>query len=313
MNVLPRLSAAFLGSMAMWFSHAPAYAQSDGAAASAAVGAQCQVSVTPSPPSWIILGHDPFSNDLAESTFNVTFTNQGGADCTFTPSFELAQPPYGLSKGSGARIRYSILNLTDSIDVTPRALRSNNRQVLREIVLQPRETRSILYRLVVDTDGIRAAGDFTQNLVITAQDRQLRTFGASPLVVGITVLPSARISLAGAYSISDGQAMADLGELRPGPAPVPLNLRVRSTGQYNLSVTSANSGRLRLGTSNWSIPYQMVIGGNPLNMRGSETISIDPGDGIRLNNLPIQFMIGDTTDRRAGRYSDTVSISISAL
>ena len=275
-------------------------------------GSTCRVAVTPSPPSWIITGYDPFSDDLAEATFNVTFTNQGSADCVFTPNFELAQPPFGMSKGTGRRVRYSILNLTEAQDVTPRALRSQRRSGMREMTLRPRETRSILYRLVVDSNGISSAGTFTQDLTIEAQDSSFRSFGGSPIVVGITVLPAARIGLAGAYAISDGQAMVDLGELRPGTAPVPLNLRVKSTGQYDISVSSANSGFLRLGNSNWTIPYEMVIGGKSLTLKGQETIAGNSGQGIRVDTLPMQFVIGDTSNRRAGRYSDVVSISISA-
>src|SRR3546814_16729847 len=59
----------------------------------------------------------------------------------------------------------------------------------------------------------------------------------------------------------------------PGVAPVPLQLRVASTGSYDLNVTSANSGRLRLGSSDWYVPYSLAIGGNSVNLTGVRTIS----------------------------------------
>lgn len=311
MNLLHRIGIALLAGLACGMPQVAA-AQTPSSVSTDLPGSLCQVVVVPSPPSWIISGYDPFSDDLAEGTFNVTFTNQGTADCVFSPNFELAQPPFGLSKGTGQRIRYSILNLTEAQDVTPRALRSQRRSGMREITLRPRETRSLLYRVVVDPNEITSAGTFTQDLVIEAQDSSFRSFGGSPIVVGINVLPAARIGLAGAYSINDGQAMVDLGELRTGPAPVPLNLRVKSTGQYDISVRSANSGLLRLGNSSWSIPYEMVVGGKSLKLKGLESVAGNSGNGIRVDNLPMQFIIGDTSNRRAGRYSDTISISISA-
>ena len=131
-------------------------------------------------------------------------------------------------------------------------------------------------------------------------------------MLGIDVLPSARIGLAGAYTMSDGHAVVDLGELRPGVAPVPLQLRVASTGSYDLSVTSANSGRLRLGSSEWYVPYSLAIGGNAVNLTGMRTISGSTNGNLRRDALPIQFLIGNTSDRRAGVYSDVISIAVTA-
>ncbi len=314
MNRFKRMGAAISLCLAAFLPHL-ASAQSVAASPSEIPGAPCNVIVTASPPSWIINGFDPFSQDVAEATFNVTFTNQGSADCIFSPNFELAQPPFGLTNdgraGQGERISYAILNLTEAQDVTPRALRSQRRSGRREITLRPRETRSILYRVLIDADDIRSAGTFTQDLVIEAQDRNFRSFGGTAIVVGLNVLPSARIGLAGAYTINDGQATVDLGELRTGIAPVPLNLRVTSTGRYAINVSSANSGFLRLGSSTWTIPYEMVVGGETLTLKGQETINGQAGTGIRVDNLPMQFVIGNTANMRAGRYSDTVSISVS--
>jgi hypothetical protein len=277
-----------------------------------AAPAQCQLRVTASPASWMINGIDPFSEQMAEGTFSAMFINDGTADCRFTPVFELRQPPFGLSKGTGKPIGYALLNLSESQDVTPRAGRSQRNPSGREVVLRPTETRTILYKLVADLDDIRDSGTFTQDLTLEALDGQFRSLGGAAVVIGMTVLPSARIGLAGAYSMNDGQAVVDLGELRQGVAPVPLQLRVSSTGEYDISVTSANSGKLRLGASDWSIPYTVAIGGNSLSLRGASTLAGPGGSGFKRDSLPIQFSIGDVSDKRAGTYSDVVSISITA-
>jgi hypothetical protein len=273
---------------------------------------QCQLRVTASPASWIINGIDPFGDQNAEGTFSAMIFNEGSGDCRFIPVFELRQPPFGLSKGTGKPIGYALINLTESLDVTPRAGRSQRNPSGREVVLKPRESRSILYKLVADLDDVRESGAFTQDLTLEALDGQFRSLGGAPVVVGMTVLPSARIGLTGAYSMNDGQAVVDLGELRQGVAPVPLQLRVNSTGEYDISVSSANSGKLRMGTSDWSIPYSVAIGGNSVNLNGESMLSGPGGSGFKRDSLPIHFLIGDVSDKRAGTYSDVISISVTA-
>jgi len=281
-------------------------------AAATARPADCMVRITAAPTSWIIDGYDPYGGSLPEGTYGVTYTNDGGAECRFAPIFELTQPPFGLSKGAGKPIGYALLNLTDTQDVTPRAGRSLRTPSSRELVLAPQESKTILYKLVADPDDVRDAGTFTQDVTIEAQDRSFRSFGGARLLLGLQVLPSARIGLTGAYRMSDGHAVVDLGDLRPGIAPVPLQLRVSSTGRYDLQISSANSGKLRLGSSDWTVPYTLVVGGTSVNLAGVSTVAGPNDMGYRRDSLPIHFVIGDISDRRAGTYSDVVSISVTA-
>src|SRR3546814_7742388 len=104
-------------------------------------------------------------------------------------------------------------------------------------------SRTMLYKLVADADDVKDSCIFAQDVTIEAQDSNFRSLGGTQLVLGINVLPSARIGLAGAYTMNDGHAVVDLGDLRPGIAPVLLNLNVASPGSYDLNVTSANSDR----------------------------------------------------------------------
>lgn len=294
---------------------APAWSQpSTGIPAMDADGsaASCRIRMNATPSSWIIEAHDPFGGAAPEGTFGVTFVNEDTETCSFAPMFALDQPPFGLSRGTGSPIQYALLNLTDSQDATPRAGRSQRQLTQRDVVLAPQETRTILYKLLVDADGVKGAGMFTQDVTLEAQDSRFRTLGATRLVLGINVLPSARIGLAGAYTIDNGLAVVDLGELREGHAPVPLQLRVNSTGRYDISVSSANAGRLRLGSTGWYVPYSLALGGNSVNLAGPDTLTGPTGTGFQRNAMPIQFMIGDVSDRRAGLYSDVISIAVTA-
>lgn len=296
------LAAAFLAG--------PVYAQAPTNPDARSV--ECLIRANATPASWLIEGYDPFDRAIPEGTFSVTFVNEGSGECRFTPTFELSQPPFGLSKGTGKPIGYALLNMTDTQDVTPRAGRTQRNPSQRMLKLGANGSRTLLYKLVADPDDVRDAGIFTQDVTIEAQDDSFRSLGGTRIVLGINVLPSARIGLAGAYTMNDGHAVVDLGDLRPGVAPVPLQLRVASTGSYDLNITSANSGRLRLGSSDWYVPYSVAIGGNSVNLTGARTISGTTDRGLRREALPVQFLIGDTSDRRAGVYSDVISIAVTA-
>ena len=178
--------------------------------------------------------------------------------------------------------------------------------------LDPKETRTVLYRFVPDTRSLQRDGTFSQELTIEAIDQRFNTIGGTPLVVGLTVLPSARIGLSGAYTVSGGQATIDLGPLREGVAPVPFNLRLSSTGPYEIDVVSANGGRLRLGGSEWSIPYSLAIDGQTMNLSAAASFSNRPDTGLRRDTLPLRFVIGKIDNVRAGSYTDTLSISVRA-
>lgn len=275
-------------------------------------GGNCRVRISAVPTAWIIQGHDPFGSGIPEATFSATFINDGDGDCRFSPTFQLDEPPFGLSKGMGRPIRYAVLNVTDTQDVSPRAGRTQRRVSRAEVSLAPNEVRTVLYKLVADPDDITHSGTFTQNVTLEAEDETFRVLGGTRLVLGINVLPSARIGLSGAFTMNDGHAVVDLGELRQGPAPVPLQLRVSSTGRYEIAVTSANSGRLRLGSSDWLVPYSLAIGGESVNLAATDTITGSPGQAMQRDSLPIEFVIGDVSNRRAGVYSDVVSISVTA-
>ena len=87
---------------------------------------------------------------------------------------------------------------------------------------------------------------------------------------------------------------------------------MNSTGRYSLDVSSENAGRLRLGASEWYVPYSLSIGGMHVNLAGTDTLSGPTGAGLTREALPMHFVIDEVDGRRAGTYSDVISISVTA-
>ena len=273
--------------------------------------ARCELQIQAATGStWVIRGYDPFGGSVPGAVYQLIFSNRGDGECRFTPVFSLDSPPFGLSSGRGRRIGYTIRDNFAGVDVTPFAGRSRRTPTQRQVVIPANGQQVVSYAFAVSEDDIRTDGLFTQVVFVEAEDQDGDLLGGTQLTLGVEVLPSARIGLAGAFVMNGGLASIDLGELEEGTVATPLQLRVNSTGKYTLTISSANRGRLRLDGSEWYVPYSMALGSEDVNLQSSATLQgIGTGD-VNSVGLPFQFTIGDTSARRAGTYSDVISISV---
>lgn len=273
---------------------------------------QCNLRIDTMASNWIIEGYDPFASDTASGTFDLVFVNQGEGPCEIYPILELDGEGYGLRTNSGGqRLAYALYDGFGGYDATPTAGRTVGRASRRSVVIEPGNQKLVRYQLEVAGEDVRGDGLYSQMVSVSAETAEGAPVAWRQIVVGLNVLPSARIGLAGAYQMRNGQALVDLGELREGPAPVPLQLRVSSTRNYRLTIESQNRGQLVLAGTEWAIPYGISIGGQdvPLSGGAGETAG-PPAQGYSRAALPIQFRIGETTTQRAGTYGDVISISV---
>ncbi|MDQ8758004.1 hypothetical protein RCO27_17395 [Sphingosinicella sp. LHD-64] len=281
---------------------------------SAAPPAACRLRIDAAASSWIIRGYDPFGNSAPSGTFELIFTNEGDRECTFYPIFSVDQEPFGLRANNGRRVPYALADMYGNYDATPVAGRTQRRATRRSVVVAPRSQQVVQYGFTVAEDMISGDGLYDQRVQIEAEGTDGLPLSARQLVLGIDVLPSATLGLSGAYQVSNGQALVDLGELREGFAEVPLQLRVQSTRRYKLILESQNNGRLELPGTDWFVPYQMSLGGQSVALSsGRGELSGQNGQGLTRESLPIRFRIGDVSDQRAGTYSDVISVSVEPL
>lgn len=280
----------------------------------AAQRAACQIRVETNPIDWVIRGFDPFETQLPIATFDLILVNDGDADCVVSPLFQLDRDSFGLRPERGGQpLFYSLYDQTNSVDATPRAGRSQRRATTPRIRVAARQQQMVRYQFAVETDAVPGDGLFGQQMSVELEDERGVVVGQRQIMVGIDILPSARIGLAGAYRMNDGRPTIDLGELREGTAPVPLQLRVASTRRYRLGFESRNRGRLMIPGTEWAVEYQLRAGDQTIALnRGISEISGGDGRGYARDAVPIHFVIGDVSSQRAGQYSDVVTITVAA-
>ncbi len=270
---------------------------------------QCALRIDTTTANWIIRGYDPFSSNQPTGSYDVLFVNEGNQDCRFYPVFEADRTGFGLRADAGSPVPYTLIDETDGYDATPLGGRTLRRVNNRSVVVPARGQQMVRYIVNIDPDRIPGDGLFRQSLQLQAEQADGAVLAQRQMSIGIEVLPSAVMSLAGAFTRVRGQADVDLGELNEGLAKVPLNLNVRSTRAFRLGVESQNNGKLRLGGTDWAIPYQILIDGRAAANSDHGFVS-DSRPGRRTATLPIGFLIGDTKQKRAGVYSDVVTISV---
>lgn len=272
--------------------------------------ADCQLRIDTSSVNWVIRGYDPFAANEPVGSFDVLFVNEGNQECRFYPVFQADQNPFGLRSDAGRPVPYTLIDETDGYDATPLGGRTVRRISNPPVVVPPRGQQMVRYLLNVDADRLPGDGLYSQTLLLQAETGNGAPLAQRQMTVGIDVLPSAVMSLAGAFTRVNGRADVDLGELQEGIAKVPLQLNVRSTRGFRLGVESQNSGTLRLGATDWSIPYRLIVDGRNVPLTSATGFTSDSRPGRRADSMPIAFDIGSVDQKRAGVYSDVLTISI---
>lgn len=271
----------------------------------------CALRISSASTNWFVQGYDPFGTNPPVATFDVTFFNDGGAACVFDPVFQLDQEAFGLTReGKTGRATYTLLDQFSGTSVTPLSGRTIERATRRPVVIEPQRQQLVRYQFTVDENGLTGDGLYSQYVTLSAERRGTGDILATQsLRLGVNVLPSAVLGLSGQFTLAGGLALVDLGELQEGTAPVSLRVRVSSTRAYRLEFVSKNSGRLVLGDSQWDVPYSIRVGEKSLSLKGKATYESNDTDAI-AQSLPLLFMVGDVSGRRAGTYSDMLTVSI---
>jgi len=271
----------------------------------------CKLRIDAGPTNWLIQGFDIFDTTPAQATFDITYTNNGTGNCAFVSNFNLAGQPFGLVGPGGDRAAYVLYDAFSHFDATPLTGETRTSVIRRRVTLAPGQQQVVSIQFAVVRSDLQHDGEYSQTAVIEADRSDGAELAGKQIVLGIQVTPSARLGLAGAFRMHGGQPIVDLGDLREGPVNLPLALRVESTRRYNVSFQSQEGGHLRLQGTDWTIPYDVTLDGTLVGLAGgSGKYSSSGPQRLRFDSLALGFVIGDTRTRRAGIYSDVLSITV---
>lgn len=281
-------------------------------ASAAAAQQQCSLAVQPAEDQWIIR-YDPFAGDALQRQFDVSVVNVGDRPCAGAVRAELSGEEYGLRQPGGQdRVAYALIDERHGADLTPRTGENAPRLNAHPVQLRPGERALLRFTFAADPSGTPSQGLYSQNVRLLLENANGMVAGEHPIVLGLEVVPAAAMGLKGQFQRTDGVARIELGELTPGPRPLTAALYVMSTGGYRVSIRSANSGRLRLGSSDWYVDYTLGLGDRRLDLRDPESVEV-VSTRARSDDYPLSIDIGSVAGRRAGDYTDVVTFTVAAL
>lgn len=279
-------------------------------AMASAANAECRLTITAPQDYWVIR-HDPYAQDVALSEFDLMLTNEGDSSCEGQIQTETLGEAFGMVRSDDVdRIPYALLDERNGTDVTPRAGASARRTSARPVSLAPGDRDLLRFSLLVSPDVTLGDGDYTQNLVFAVNTPDGMPLAERLVTVGISVPAAALMGLKGAVQRTSSGATIDLGELTEGRRSLGASLYVLSTRGYAIGVSSDNHGQLRLAASDWSIPYGLALGSEEVNLIQGGEVRV-ASRRPRIDDYPLSIQIGDTSNRRAGEYSDTLRFTVS--
>lgn len=272
------------------------------------LGGDCRLRMESSRTNWLIEGHDAFDPNPATGLFDLILNNDGPAECRLTINASTDSEPFGLSSDRSDRVAYSLVDHANGDNLSPTTGR-NLPKAGQHVVVVPGNAQAIVRIDLLTQSDFPGDGLFSQQLRLEATAPDGTALAERAIQISVRVDPSASMALSGAFKRTGSIADIDLGELTTGIANLPLNLRIKSTRGYSISVSSLNDGLLRMTEGDWSVPYRIAIAGTLLNASGGRFTA--PAEGRMRNDvLPIAFQIGETTGRRAGRYSDVLTLTV---
>lgn len=274
--------------------------------------ADCALSIQPALDQWLIQ-HDPFAGDSLQRQFDVAVVNLGDTPCVGRIGVDLRGESFGLTKpGDDAQIAYALIDERGGNDVTPRTGQSSRRLNAQPISLAGGDRTLVRFTFAADSEAGMGQGVYSQTAYISVADENGLPLAEHPVSLAINVIPAAVMGLKGEFQRVNGVARIDLGELTPGPKTLGTSLFVLSTGGYRVSVQSFNQGRLRQGATEWYVNYGLSVGASTINLATGGDIEV-VSNRPRADDYALTVNIGDVSGRRAGQYTDVLTLTVAAL
>lgn len=173
--------------------------------------------------------------------------------------------------------------------------------------------RAVPFVAGISTDWGIASGYYSEEFQLSLIDATGATTDTSLLTIQFNVPPSVALRIVGVTGTNE-VAEINLGTLDPSARnrSDPFGLRIWSTSPYSVSFLSANAGNLEQVDGKDRIPYNLMMGGRPMDVVGSSPVTFGRhtpalGDLHRLAVTVAPF------NALAGNYSDRVTVTVQAF
>ncbi|MGF1618990.1 MAG: hypothetical protein ACFCUR_00070 [Rhodomicrobiaceae bacterium] len=282
-----RAQGVAIAAMALLFACAPAFACSGRIAA----GMEAP------------LDYDPFDPLGAAQSHDVTVENTSGQDCAFQLRFEPEGAPAAFAFAATGESGEQLAGGTAPAGSTDALL---TRQ------LAPGETQSLRYTTNMPAGQMLAPGEYRQpvRLALTAIAGAAPENGAAPsdtasIMMSAYVQDRLGVNIAGAGTMKT----LDFRELTAGET-MRVVIEARSNRNFTIEAYSRNGGALAMDPPHeeWRIDYRMALNGRTIALPAA----IGPFNQTPISGQPFEalFTIGDVESKRAGLYTDEITIEI---
>jgi len=264
--------------------------------------------------------YDPFAGTQAPRTVTIRL---GGTDSGCTVGIGVDGGRNGsrrMSGPSGGTLRYEIVR-SDGRSVPDAPATADNGLIVERITGKSREDVTLYAMLLAgQTPSSGSYSDqLTFNLYEMSNGQPGRLLDSHSVSIQATVSGTIQSTLivGGQRGDLGGRtATLDFGELETGRT-LSFGLEVTGNTPYQVTLESQNHGELKWmesGFADGRIVYSLTMDGRSVGLSGPFDLPVaSPTDsGRRSNEHSFEVRIGDTERALAGRYSDAITITVSA-
>lgn len=257
------------------------------------------------------LQYDPFGDAQNSATFEIQFVNSGHTPCVGRLSASsLGDKGYLESDTTSARVPFALRDVSNSNNITPG---TSGRLTGRTTMIRSDDSGAGRIEFRVTPPQNLQAGRYTQFVDLEFIMPNGTVHATKRVLLVLNIKPSLIIGLAGQVSRIHGVPTLDLGELtQDGEVPLQARVYVRSSTNYQITVTSVNNGVLRHRQQEWTIPYSLKMGGQDIALGAPYHVTYSH-TGAPVDNYPLQIFVRDIAGKRAGRYTDVLRFTVAAI
>lgn len=281
----------------------------------AGFAATCNAALIPTA-SMARLDYDPFAftRPLEQITFEVESRANAACEVEFVLLDQTRTAVSSTTIGSSG-VQVGFIASTGDATLVPTAVPGTWRASL-----QPGTRTRLAIQAIVTQDAVASAGEHVTPLTLELRDVGALATTVTPMLVSVVlaVVPRAQMNIVGAiatFGQGQGIAQVDFGVLASN-ATRRVFLQIRADTIARLTIDSANAGRL-LPEGNLrgmdSIAYSAALSGVPVDLTQHWERIVDPPRTLAGTSLPLDISLGALGQHLAGKYSDTLTIVLSAL